>query len=284
MINLQHKIVSNYPLSEGETMRIDIRYKEESEYAPIVIFSHGFKAYRKWGFIPYVCRKLASEGAIAINFDFALNGVDTDSEDLHYNNDKFTRNTILHEIDDLCQVIEYVTALPEVVARKNGEIHLIGHSRGGTISALVANKLNTSAEIINSLTLWNTAATLDRFTEHQKALWKKYGKLEFKDSHTQQTLSIDYKYYDELLRYFPGPRYHTTLQHLDIPVNIIHATEDLTVKYSEADLLNELIPNSHLFTIPKTGHDFGFIANESQPTKQLLAIIQLAIRLIFNKE
>jgi pimeloyl-ACP methyl ester carboxylesterase len=275
MINLQHKIVSEYALSEGETMRIDVRYRQETNYAPIIIFCHGFKAYRNWGFIPFVCRQLASGGAIAVNFDFALNGVNDDTAPIQYNTVEFARNTIMHEVDNLIQVINYVKDLPEVKARKNGEIHLIGHSRGGGIACLVANKLNTKYEIINSLSLWNSIATFDRFTEHQKVLWEKFGEIKFHNPASDQEMSISQKYYDCIRRMYPTPRFHSLLQSLEIPVQIIQATEDLVAKMEEAELLHELIPHSTLYKIAKVGHDFGLAKNNGQPTNQLLAILEI---------
>ncbi len=275
MINLQHKIVSEYSLSEGESMRIDVRYKKETNYAPIIIFCHGFRAYRNWGFIPFVCQQLAMSGGIAVNFDFALNGINNDNTIIKYNTEEFARNTIMHEVDNLIQVVQYVQNIPEVKARKNGEIHLVGHSRGAGIACLVANKMNTELEVINSLSLWNAIATFDRFTEHQKNLWRKYNELKFYNPPTDQELSISYKYYDCILRTCPTPRFHSILQNLDIPVQIIHATEDLVTKIEEAELLHELIPYSTLYRIPKVGHDFGLADNNGQPTNQILAIIEI---------
>jgi uncharacterized protein len=282
MINLQHKIVSDYPTSDGETIRIDVRYKEDTNFAPIVVFSHGFKAYRNWGFIPYICRQLTKAGAIAVNFDFALNGVSSDIEPVYYNSKEFEKNTISHEVHDLNNVIDYVKKLPEVTSRMNGEIHLVGHSRGGMISLLTANKKNTEMDQIHSITLLNSIAKLDRYSEHQKTIWKKEGKYSFTIAKTDQKLGIGYKYIDEIMRAFPTPRLHAILQAIDYPVTIVHAEEDLTVKIEESELLNELIPNSNLLRIPKTGHDFGYTANANKPTTQIMAIIEIIKKTVFG--
>ena len=275
MLNLNHSIVSDYPLSEGEHLRIDVRLKEESGFVPLIVFSHGFKSYRNWGFIPYMCRQLTNAGAIVVNFDFGLNGIENDDDPLQYNTENLYYNTVSHETYDLQQVVNYVKTLPEVIERHNGLIHLIGHSRGGAVSVLAANKLNTNKELINSITMLNALATFDRFTVRQKAIWNKTGEISFKNKDTCQKLAISIKYLEDITRAHTDSRYHIALRALEIPVIIIQATEDLVVKPYESEFMAQIISGSKLYKIPKVGHDFGIGKNENKPTKEINAVIEI---------
>lgn len=283
MINLQHKIVSNYPTSEGETIRIDVRYEPKTNFAPLFFIAHGFKGYRNWGFLPFLARHLAKSGAIVVNFDFSLNGVASDIEPINYDVKSFARNTISHEVHDLSMVMDYVRKLPEVSKRINGEIHLAGHSRGGMIALLTANKRNTELDEIHSISLLNSIAKLDRYTEHQKEVWKNEGKMSFLLTGTTKEMHIDYKYLDEILRSYPTPRIHAFLQSLDFPVHIIHAEQDMTVKPEEGELLHSLIPHSSYYSIPGVGHDFGYKQNQNKPTPQLQAVAAILTKAILGK-
>lgn len=100
-----HKSV-RLSLSGGIWTNYDIRYCDNtSEPKPVMIYCHGFKSFKDWGFIPYICERAAEAGFIAINLDFAYNGI-KDTQAMVFDESLFSQNTITREIKDLYELID----------------------------------------------------------------------------------------------------------------------------------------------------------------------------------
>jgi dienelactone hydrolase len=246
----------------GDIIEGDIRFPAGPGNFPLAIFQHGFKSFRNWGFIPYLCGKIAASGAIAVNFDFSLNGI-VDSEKILYDNDKFSRNTVSRELSDMLETVDFLKNHPEIAAKWNGELYLAGHSLGGAISLLAAENCRPA-----KLALWGTISDLQRNTERQKAAWKKKGFSPVKISSTGQELQLMYSYQQDKDDNFPENAILNAAAKYPGDLLIIHGSEDLTVKPREAEELFSAAggnPNAKLEIIERTGHTFGvgYTFNES---------------------
>ncbi len=47
-------------LEPGVFIRGDIRVQEEGGRKPVLLFAHGFKGFKDWGFFPYASERFAS--------------------------------------------------------------------------------------------------------------------------------------------------------------------------------------------------------------------------------
>ncbi len=106
--------------------------------APCLIFVHGFKGFKDWGFGPYLAKYFSEKGYFVITFNFSHNGIgegNTEFTEL----DKFAENTFSLEIEELNEIIDaYFCSFFGGISGKG--IGITGHSRGGAISLLTAQK------------------------------------------------------------------------------------------------------------------------------------------------
>jgi pimeloyl-ACP methyl ester carboxylesterase len=265
------------PTLNGHTINLDIRYPEGGKDMQIAIFSHGFKGYKDWGFIPYYCSSLAEHSIIAVNFDFSMNGINDPDSGL-VDEEIFGHNTISQEISDIDQVMKFVGDLQEIKDKTNGTFILIGHSLGGAISILAANKNNS----INKIILLASISNCNRYTKRQSAEWKKLGKLEFEIYETKQKLYLDKSFLDDIEENYPPSRLCDILGELQTPVLIFHGTEDLSVRIIEGEQLQKAAKNAKLISIPNTGHTFGIASKFTETNDKLEQIINESINFIHS--
>lgn len=133
-----------------------------------LIFVHGFKGFKDWGFGPYLANYFADNGYFVITFNFSHNGVGrnfTDFDELK----KFAENTYSLEINELNEIINaYKSGFFGNIDEKN-KLGLIGHSRGGGETIIVGTKNKN----VDAFVTWSAIANFDRFSERQKIEWKK---------------------------------------------------------------------------------------------------------------
>jgi dienelactone hydrolase len=125
-------------VQNNNILRITAFGIEHIETAPCLIFVHGFKGFKDWGFGPYVGDYFSKNGFFVLTFNFSHNGVGdslTDFVEL----DKFAENTFSIELDELKELI-LAYDFGFFGNSSNKGIGLIGHSRGGAISLLVGSE------------------------------------------------------------------------------------------------------------------------------------------------
>jgi pimeloyl-ACP methyl ester carboxylesterase len=222
-----------------------------------MVYCHGFKSFKDWGFIPYICERAAEAGFIAINLDFAYNGI-KDSQTMVFDESLFSQNTITREIKDLYELLDalYFKRTDFKFPAWNNKIYLAGHSLGGAISLIVASKRND----ISAVSTWGAVSKLDRNTQRQKEIWQKLGYTEVKIADTGQILKLNYTYLLDKEENFSRTAIIDACRSLNCPVLVIHGSNDMTVRLKEAYELydnTKHINNSEIFVIERTGHTFG---------------------------
>lgn len=260
--------------SFGDVNEGDIRFKADGVLKPAIIILHGFKGFKDWGFFPFVAEQFAFKNAIAVNFNFSLNGVNVGENDM--SNDKtFSRNTISREIAEALEVLKAfkngeLAPDSECFKSWNGDIFLLGHSRGGGVAILAA----AQSEDVVKLVVWNSVSTFDRYTERQKKSWREAGFIEMENARTKQMFTMNVSYLDDIEQNAETLDVVKNVAIFKIPVKIIHGEQDVTVKVSEAHKLSAANPNAVLKIIPKTGHTFGAVHPFEGKTPALLQAIE----------
>jgi len=92
---------------KSEKIRITSYGYENLESAPCLIFVHGFKGFKDWGFWPYSGNYFAERGFFILTFNFSHNGIGenlTEFTEL----EKFANNTFSLELEDLNEIIQNV--------------------------------------------------------------------------------------------------------------------------------------------------------------------------------
>lgn len=224
--------------------------------APCLIFVHGFKGFKDWGFWNFTANLFAEGGYFILSFNFSHNGIGnkpTEFTEL----DKFAKNTISLEVSELNELIEaYQNGYFGNTSNK--KIGLVGHSRGGAVSIITASNNHS----ISALTVWASIADFKRYTKRQVDEWRKNGFMEAVNSRTGQIMKINVSLLDDIESNSNNSlNIRKAVQSLRIPFLIVHGEQDVTVPVKEAHQLYEWSDKNitELTTIPSAGHTFNII-------------------------
>jgi len=222
--------------------------------SPCIILVHGFKGFKDWGFWPLLSDYFAKNGYFVLSFNFSHNGIGNNP--LEFSElDKFAENTFSLEISELSELINaYKNNFFGKIG--NNKIGLIGHSRGGAVSALTT-LINKN---INALAMWASVAKLDRYSERQKQKWRKEGVFKVKNMRTHQVMNLNVSLLEDIEQNISGMlNLEKAVTEFKKPLLIAHGDQDLAVPVKEAELIYSWSDKSRseLFIIPGTGHTFG---------------------------
>ncbi|MBT8379189.1 MAG: alpha/beta hydrolase [Ignavibacteria bacterium] len=224
-----------------------------SERAPCLIYVHGFKGFKDWGFVPYLGKYLADKGFFVITFNFSHNGIGENTSEFT-ELEKFGENTFSLEVEELNEVIDaYQFNFFGGNAGKG--IGLIGHSRGGAISLLTVNEKDD----IGAVAVWASVSKLDRYSERQKEEWRKKGVFEVLNSRTKQVMPLNITLLEDIEQNKSGNlNLEKAVRNLKNPLIILHGEQDLAVKLDEGKTIyswsNEEL--TEFYPVESTGHTF----------------------------
>lgn len=228
-----------------DDLKFDIKTNGEKKSVSIFIFLHGFKSFRNWGFIPYICNQIAQLGYISINLDFSLNGIKSEIP-IKFDFEKFARNTISQEVNDVHRLIDYLANskenedLQNILSNWNGKIILAGHSRGAGISLIIAERIKQVEKVI----LLSPISNFNRYTPRMIKKWLDEGYIEFNDNQSGQNLKMNSVYIQDLLTNMDKYDLKKIIEKIDKPILILHGSNDITTPIREAKELYESFQNA----------------------------------------
>ena len=244
-----------YQIPGGENLKVTLSKKEELKPVNSIIFIHGFKGFKDWGFFPYSANFFADRGYNSFTFNFSHNGIGDNP--LEYTRlDKFAKNTISREVNELGYLIDGIREGFFGKELMNCKIGLIGHSRGGAASLGVTN---IKRKEISAIALWASVAVLNRYSERQKEEWKKLGYFEVLNTRTNQLMRMDVELLDDIEQNSNGLlNLESAVKNLNMPLFIAHGGQDLTVPVKEAEMLYDWSDKekTEFFILPTAGHTF----------------------------
>jgi len=216
--------------NKNEKLRISSYGYENLDTATCLIFVHGFKGFKDWGFWPYTGNYFAQKGFFVVSFNFSHNGIGknlTEFTELH----KFAENTFTLEIEELNQIIDaYLDGF--FGSSKNKKIGIIGHSRGGGDSLIVSSKRKE----IGATVLWASVSNFNRYTERQAEEWRKKGVFEVLNTRTNQMMRLNVSLLEDIEKNKDNLlSLEQATKNLNKPLLIIHGEQDLSVKINEGE-------------------------------------------------
>jgi len=241
--------------SRGDAVHGDLRWVEDGRVKPVVVFCHGFKGFKDWGPFPAWGRALARNGFACVHFNFSYNGVTPESPTEFTDLEAFANNTYTRELDDVDAVVAAAAdgSLADGAPLDPSRIGLIGHSRGGGIALLQAAR----DERIDALATWSAVSGfVERFTDEQIDDWTQRGYTEVINSRTNQVMRLNRVLYDDARANREKLDVCGAAGRLDIPWLLVHATDDRSVAFADAERLAEANPNAVLVEA-SGGHTFG---------------------------
>ncbi|MCU7494538.1 MAG: alpha/beta hydrolase [Ignavibacteria bacterium] len=218
-----------------------------------IIFVHGFKGFKDWGFGPYLARYFAEKGMCVLTFNFSHNGIGENP--LEFTEmDKFASNTYSREVSELSTVIDaYGNGYFGAV--ESSRLVVLGHSRGGAISLLAASRKAS----VKAVALWASVSRLNRYSERQKKEWLKKGFMEVKNQRTGQIMRLNAALLEDLERNSGDLlNIKKAVETLNRPLLIAHGEQDLAVPIREGEELFGWSDKSRteFFKLYATGHTF----------------------------
>ena len=250
-------ILKQFSISLGDgVLHGDLHYAGHTS-CPILLIIHGFRGSKNWGFFPTIAEEFAQNGSIVLTWNMSLSGYSDNAQYIDQP-DNFARNTITQEMVDTQSIIDSILQDDRIISGDirshwNGDIHVLGHSRGGGIGILISAE-NPS---IKKLALWNTISRFGRFTERQKKLWSETGTFPIDETEDGKVIAMNYTYISDLE--FHSDEYSPlrAITEVSADILIVHAEQDMTVPIREAHALQEKSHSAHMHSIPQAGHIFG---------------------------
>jgi pimeloyl-ACP methyl ester carboxylesterase len=235
-------------------VRGDIRLREDGRRKPVLLFAHGFKGFKDWGFFPYASERFANQGFAVITFNFSHNGVNRiDFDEL----DRFSANTYSQEQNDLAALLAAVHGgkLPLAEQLDQRQIFLVGHSRGGGNSVLFA----AEHPEIRGVVTWNGIAECNLFGEAFREQVLRDGVGFVANARTKQQMPISALFFEDLDR--NRERFDIAAQAaaLKTPVLFIQGNEDSERLLIDNRKLREAAPHHRFAMLEGANHTFGAV-------------------------
>jgi dienelactone hydrolase len=240
--------------ARGDAVDGDVRFIENGDSKPVIVFCHGFKGFKDWGPFPEWGRRLARAGVVSVHMNFSYNGVHRDQPTEFTELDKFADNTFTRELDDLQAVLDAIEegTLPDA-PMDSDRIGLMGHSRGGGTVILQAER----DDRVGALVTWSSVSTfVDRFTEEQIEDWDTQGYTEILNSRTGQVMRLNKVLHDDTMAHADELDVRGAAEQINVPWLVVHARDDESVDFQAAEALAGATDTAELMEA-SGGHTFG---------------------------
>jgi dipeptidyl aminopeptidase/acylaminoacyl peptidase len=269
----------SFSASDGNKINITTYFEEKLYFSKTLVFVHGFKGFKDWGFVPYLGEYFANQGFFVITFNFSHNGIgENKTEFTEF--DKFAENTYSREVRELNEIISaFRNDFFEV--KGTADIGVIGHSRGGAIALLTCADRND----INAVATWASVSTFDRYSERQMKEWRRKGYFEALNTRTNQMMHQNVSILDDIEKNREtGLNIQNAVEKLNCPLLIAHGVQDMAVPISEAEQLYEWSDKSktELFKIYSAGHTFDIVHPFSGTTDKFEELLDKTTHFFVN--
>lgn len=266
--------------SSGRLITGDISIPKSKAPVPVLIFCHGFKGFKSWGFFDWFAREACKQGVAVVKFNFAWNGTTQANPNEITDFEAFGNNNYSKELDDLNRVITWLETCEYAPRMDLKQLALCGHSRGGSICLLQAS----GDKRVKSVITWAAPIEFDSFFRKETIeQWQKTGKVDVKNSRTGEVYPLYKQFYDDYQAHKNNLDIEKACIILDKPLLIIHGDADESVLVEHAERMYELVPHSIFIRVMGGTHTFGaahpFNA-ETQVTTMLEELVENTVEFV----
>ena len=235
----------------------DLFFQESDLKKPLVIFCHGYKGFKDWGAWDLMAEVFMQAGLFFLKFNFSHNGGTLENPIDFPDLDAFAENNYTKELDDIESILDYISTTdnPYLNYVDLNDITLIGHSRGGGIAIIKAAEDSRITRLVTLASVSNFGRRSSTIGELEK--WKRDGVKYVMNGRTKQMMPHNYQFYLNYKENEERLDIERAEKALSIPHMIIHAKDDPSVKYLEAENLKKWNAKAELVTIEDSDHVFG---------------------------
>ena len=245
--------------------------EEASESDRVAIVCHGFTAYRRYMFLPFIGEALATNGIPALLIDFSRVGVDSETGEFS-DLEGFSRNTFENARIELVECIEAICSKNALASfgLTPSQVVLMGHSHGG-VSVLGAAADSSVSQYVSSVSVWSTPSDIfpSRFgaTDEQIAFWRENGEIPY----PVERLGIEVPLKLEVLEDMESDptRVEKFVRKISCPLQIIHGENDERIPLDCGKNLSGWATESELLVISGADHVFNVKFPKSEPTPEV---------------
>lgn len=264
----QERTFLHYDDEPGRRIGVRVEFAKDASSdpagRPVAVLLHGFKGFMDWGFFPYLSRRFAAAGFVAVSMNSSGSGVGDDPLEMD-DEEAFFNDSYSRQLEDLARVRAFARGLPGVDA---GREVLLGHSRGGGMSVVSAAEDPPAA-----LVTWAAIDDADRFDEATKARWRADGVLQVPNARTGQVHRMGVAGLEDFERHRERLDVQAAAGRLEAPFLAVHGLVDATVPSTAAITLSGLARRGEALLIEDGDHGLGathpLTAPESVPTLQV---------------
>ncbi|MFG0257381.1 MAG: alpha/beta hydrolase [Phycisphaerales bacterium JB043] len=216
-----------------------------------LVFAHGFKGYKEYGFMPVMAREIASRTPANVHrFTMSHSGMGTNIETFEHP-ELFEQNTLNYEVGDLTSVVEEVR-------RRDGGLPVVcmGHSRGGVTTILACGRASSTINPAGVIILAAPDSSF-RLNEKDRQTLLDQGRVVSPSSRTGQDLYLGRQW---LMDQLANPADHDVLacaERLSMPVLIVHGDQDEAVPVSCGHAIAYRITRSEMRVLEGCNHVFN---------------------------
>ncbi len=217
-----------FTTSKGNRINLSL-YGFDHTDAPCIIYVHGFKGFKDWGFVPVTGQYLAAMGYRMLTFNFSHNGIGDNPVEFT-ELEKFRDNTFSLELSEAREVIQAYHQGRIFGVQPHAAIGLLGHSRGGGI-ALLAGQASPEVQAVCT---WAAVSTFRHYPPQTIAQWEKDGVLPIVNSRTGQVMELGWGIHEDLMEHIDGRlNIERATREMGKPLCVIHGTKDPAVSIED---------------------------------------------------
>lgn len=247
------RVPFTFDVREDDPLRGDLWIPDPRAPDVGLVVCHGFKGFKDWGFFPHLSRQLARRtGFLTASVNFTGCGIGEDPESFT-ELEKFARNTLGRELEDLEAVMDRLAAgrAGEATFEPVSRFGLFGHSRGGATVVLKA----AGRRQVEALVTWSAVAELERYEQRYVDRWEAGETAYVHNSRTGQDMPLRRNLLDDLRGNRGRRDVVRAARSLRSPWLVVHGEEDQSVPVDDARRLAEVAgEQARLELVPGAGH------------------------------